>query len=151
MTLAHPKIKPPPAKAERKSWPEKVKQEVRERSGGVCEAHRIKARYGLPKSCDRKAEDLDHMKPVWAHGKSTTENAAHLCKDCHKVKTRIDNREAKEASRKQGYTGQAARRAKRKAAGKKALIQSRNNLGWKPDNYVSPLSKAGRKGNRDEC
>lgn len=124
MTLAHPKIKPPPAKGERKSWAAKVKQEVRERSGGVCEAHRIKARYGLPKSCDRKAEDFDHMKPVWAHGQSTTENAAHLCKDCHKVKTRIDNREAKEASRKQGYTGQAARRAKRKAAGNAPLIKS---------------------------
>tara|TARA_B100000678_G_scaffold290996_1_gene305728 strand:- start:1058 stop:1480 length:423 start_codon:yes stop_codon:yes gene_type:complete len=112
MTLAFPKRKPPPEKPKRKPWPANVSREIEERSGGICEAHRIPERYGLPKSCTRKAGDKDHIRPSTFGGPSTAENGAHLCDPCHDLKTLIDNREAKKSNRIRLEAGQQSKRGK---------------------------------------
>lgn len=108
MTLAHPKIKPPPKAEERK----KLK----------------KFEFGFLISLqDGGFNDLD--------------NRALYRKECAREKTKADAGTIAKGRRVRGEKGQLARRRKNGSQ-----IKSRNNLGWKPDNYVSPLSKAGRKG-----
>lgn len=106
-----------------------TKRAIDERSGGVCEAHLIPARYGLPKVCEREAVDYDHVLPDGFDGPPTVENGAKLCVPCHKIKSAIDKADIAKADRRGMRTGQQARR-------------HRNGSSFrKPEGYVSPLSK----------
>ena len=110
----------------RNNFTAKTKRLVRERSGGSCEVHLIPeesrlVRYpALPGTCNRKAVDVDHIQPDWCGGSNTIDNAAHLCKPCHSIKTVTDNKEAKKRARRAGERGQQARHK----AGKTRKIQS---------------------------
>jgi hypothetical protein len=103
----------------RRNFTPKTKALIRERSGGVCEVHRIpeemrRVRYTLlPITCKRKAEEVDHVQCDWAEGDPTPDNGANLCKPCHAIKTRIDKKESAKAARRRGETGQTKRRAQR--------------------------------------
>jgi hypothetical protein len=114
----------------RRNFTAKTKALIRERSGGVCEVHRIpdemrRVRYRLlPMTCKRKAEEVDHVQCDWAEGDPTPDNGADLCKPCHAIKTRIDKKESAKAARRRGETGQHARRSRAKAAGKHKQIAS---------------------------
>lgn len=57
--------------------------------------------------------DVDHVQRLDALGVQTLDNLACLCKGCHAVKTRTDNREAKKGRRIRGEAGQRARRETR--------------------------------------
>jgi hypothetical protein len=112
----------------RRNFTPKTKALIRERSGGVCEVHRIpdemrRVRYRLlPMTCKRAAEEVDHVQCDWAEGDPTPDNGADLCKPCHAIKTRIDKKESAKAARRRGETGQQARRSRAKAAGKHKSI-----------------------------
>lgn len=95
------------------------KRAVRERSNGICEVSRLpRCMYPLlPVSCNRPAEEVDHITPAWCGGPATLENAADLCVPCHRIKTVIDNKEAKKSARRRGEKGQQARRTRAKANG----------------------------------
>ncbi len=121
---------------ERVEFKTAVKRAVRERSGGQCESHLIpRHMYGLPEQCGNDAADFDHITPCAAGGDNSAENCAFLCKPCHRLKSLVDNRMAKKANRRQGKTGQQARR---KRNGSK--LQSRG-FSKAPAGYVSQLSK----------
>lgn len=113
-----------------------VKRAVRERSGGVCESHLIpRHMYGLPEQCANAGADFDHITPCAAGGDNTEGNCAFLCKPCHKFKTLVDNAMAKKANRRQGKTGQQARRKRNGSQ-----IQS-GGFRKPPKGYVSPLNR----------
>ena len=107
----------------RRNFTPATKRAIRERSGGVCEVHRIPEamrtlRYKLlPMTCKRPAEEVDHVQCDWAEGDPTPENGADLCKPCHAIKTRIDKKESAKSARLRGEKGQYARRQRAKAAG----------------------------------
>jgi 5-methylcytosine-specific restriction enzyme A len=65
----------------------RLKAQVRRRSGGYCECSQC-ARLGqrLP------ADEFDHIVPLWEGGGDGLDNLAHLNRDCHKRKTRADER-----------------------------------------------------------
>lgn len=146
MTLAHPKIKPPPKAEERKKLKKFEFGFLIIQQDGKCGC-------GCGQKLDFSQPGMvidEHLISLQDGGSNDLDNRALYRKECADEKTKKDMGTIAKGKRVRGETGQRARRSKRKAAGKKPLIQSRNNLGWKPDNYVSPLSKAGRKGNRDE-
>jgi hypothetical protein len=103
----------------RRNFTPKTKGLIRERSGGMCEVHRIpeemrRVRYQLlPMTCKRPAEEVDHVQCDWAEGDPTPDNGADLCKPCHAIKTRIDKKESAKAARRRGETGQTKRRKER--------------------------------------
>lgn len=80
----------------RREFREPVKAEIRERSGGVCECHRMPAdiAHMFPKHCDRPAVDIDHVfADTLETDKSadlTAEDGAHLSSPCHKIKSASD-------------------------------------------------------------
>ena len=94
----------------RKEFSEKIKRQIAERSGGVCEAHRVPAHYGLPKSCERIAVEKDHIMPEGLGGESTLKNGAALCRPCHELKSVIDTAMMLKADKMGGRVGQQARR-----------------------------------------
>ena len=102
----------------RRNFSPKTKGLIRERSGGVCEVHRVpRCMYpALPESCTRQASEVDHVTPDYAGGEPTVENGADLCGLCHKVKTVTDNKMAKKSNRLKGNS-QADRRQRKKEAG----------------------------------
>lgn len=115
----------------RRNFTPATKRAIRERSGGMCEVHRIPEamrtlRYRLlPMTCKRAAEEVDHVQCDWAEGDPTPDNGADLCKPCHAIKTRIDKKESAKSARLRGEKGQQARRAAKKAEGRHRPIPSR--------------------------
>lgn len=101
-----------PAKSKAEFSPE-VREEIRRRSGGRCEAHidrleisRLWAEellddpsYHLPEGhlrdvCTGRAEHAHHIRRRW-HGEGTAENGLDLCDDCHTwihANVRLSNR-----------------------------------------------------------
>ena len=83
---------------DRREFTEAVKREIRERSGGICECHRMPADiiHMFPKGCDRDATDIDHIyADVLETDKSkplTAADGAHLSKACHLIKTAADQK-----------------------------------------------------------
>ena len=57
--------------------------------------------------------ERDHIIRVDAGGDNSDKNLQLLCVPCHKIKTVVDNREAKKGARVRGEKGQRARREKR--------------------------------------
>jgi hypothetical protein len=94
----------------RKEFSAKTKRQISERSGGVCEAHLAPAHYGLPKACQNKAVEKDHVLPEGLGGPSTLDNGADLCKPCHKIKSVIDAAMMLKADKQGMRVGQQARR-----------------------------------------
>lgn len=117
----------------RKAFSKAIKAEVLKRSGGMCEAE----------GCTRPGRDFDHVKPVAFGGESTLENCQLLCRPCNAEKGIQEGRDAAKADRKGGRSGQYACRQRAKANGTHRAIKSPGFS--KPEGYVSPLSKAGRK------
>lgn len=80
----------------RREFDAATKREIRERSGGVCECHRMPAdiAHMFPKHCDRPAVDIDHVYADTLEsdksGDLTDADGAHLCKPCHKIKSASD-------------------------------------------------------------
>lgn len=65
----------------------KLKRQVARRSGGQCECAECQANGSrLP------AQEYDHIIPLWEGGGDSLDNLAHLNADCHKRKTRADER-----------------------------------------------------------
>lgn len=87
----------------RKPFPVQVRQDVRRRSGGICEKD----------GCDNPAEEFDHGLPVALGGKSNLANCFHLCADCHRKKSALDVKMIAKSDRQGGRSGQWARRMKR--------------------------------------
>ncbi len=48
---------------------------------------------GLP-GCTHKAEEVDHIIPVFEHGTDTPDNLQAVCRNCHKQKTQAEARRA---------------------------------------------------------
>ena len=67
-----------------------IKRKAFQRSGGVCEVHRLPHALGLPETCDGVAKELDHIMPCILGGEATLDNSAYLCKACHRAKTDLD-------------------------------------------------------------
>lgn len=142
MTLAHPKIKPPPEA-------EKRKQLKKFEFGFLIIKQDGKCGCGCGQKLDFSQPGMvidEHLISLQDGGSNDLDNRALYRKECAREKTKADAGTIAKGRRVRGEKGQLARRRKNGSQ-----IKSRNNLGWKPDNYVSPLSKAGRKGNRDEC
>jgi hypothetical protein len=99
----------------RKAFPKSVQAAILQRSGGMCE---------MP-GCKAVGKEFDHYpKPVAKGGLSTLENGRLLCKP-HNASTGIQTaKDVAKADRQGGRSGQYARRAKAKAAGKHRQIQS---------------------------
>jgi len=65
----------------------RLKGQVRKRSGGLCECSQCqRLGHRLP------ADEFDHIVPLWEGGGDGLDNLAHLNRDCHKRKTRQDER-----------------------------------------------------------
>jgi hypothetical protein len=115
----------------RREFSPATKAIIRERSGGVCEVHRIPAEFrairhkALPTKCTRPAKEVDHIECAWSDGDPTPENGADLCVVCHAIKTRIDKKESAKSARLRGEKGQTARRTRAKAEGRYKPIPSR--------------------------
>jgi 5-methylcytosine-specific restriction endonuclease McrA len=103
----------------RRPFPKAVKAEVLKRSGGMCEAE----------GCTRTGRDFDHIKPVAFGGTSTLDNCQLLCRDCNAEKGIQEGRDAAQADRKGGRSGQYARRTRAKAEGRYRPIPSPNVSG----------------------
>ena len=72
--------------------------------------------------------DFDHSLARGLYGKTSAVNGRAVCSgegSCHALKTSEDVARIAKADRMAGRSGQAARRAARKAAGKKPLLQGR--------------------------
>jgi 5-methylcytosine-specific restriction endonuclease McrA len=136
-------------KPPRQEFSAAVKREAAARSGGLCESHRIPAKYGLVSGCGSAARDFDHIQPDAEGGEPTLDNCAHICKPCHSLKTIMDKAIAAKINRQAGRKGQQARRDRAKAEGKQSRWASRKLDGRgfqpKPEGWVSPLSKEGRR------
>ena len=81
----------------RREFPVSVKREALKRSGGFCEISIFQEhkwtqdiKHNFPETCDRVAKELDHILANDLQGDPTIENAAYLCRECHKKKTRSD-------------------------------------------------------------
>lgn len=74
----------------RTEFPKAVLREAFKRSGGVCEVHRLPHVLGLPETCDRVAQEADHILPDILGGEATLDNCAYLCRQCHRQKTDRD-------------------------------------------------------------
>ncbi len=98
----------------RKPFSKAIKAAVLKRSGGMCEAP----------DCNRPGKDFDHVKPVAIGGKSTEDNCQLLCRECNAAKGVQEARDAAKSDRAGGRSGQQARRARAKAAGKHKQIPS---------------------------
>lgn len=72
------------------------------------------------------AHDFDHGLPRGLYGKTSTANGRAICSAiCHRIKTEEDVARIAKADRMAGRSGQYARRASRKAAGKRPQLQGR--------------------------
>lgn len=70
--------------------------------------------------------DFDHSQARGLYGKTSIANGRAICRDtCHREKTEADVAMIAKADRMSGRSGQAARRAARKAAGKRPLLQGK--------------------------
>ena len=84
--------------AGRREFTEAVKREIRERSGGICECHRMPAdiRHLFPKVCGKPASEIDHIyADVLETDKSaplTAEDGADLARPCHVIKSANDQK-----------------------------------------------------------
>lgn len=73
-----------------------------------------------------KPHDFDHSLPRGLYGKTTTQNGRAICTAvCHREKTDTDVAAIAKSDRMGLRSGQQARRAARKAAGKHPLIRGR--------------------------
>lgn len=76
----------------------------------------------------KRPHQFDHIDPHSRGGRTLVVNGRAICSHpftCHKDKSAEDARVKAKISRMAGVTGQAARRAARKAKGMKPLIQGR--------------------------
>ena len=141
--MTRPDVQP----VKRTNFPAKTKRLAKERSGGLCEVDRVPADLrkcwyaALPASCKRAGEDIDHITPDALGGSNDLQNAANLCKPCHKVKTVVDNKLAKKANRIRGKTGQQ----KRLKARGHSSIQGRG-FQKTPENYKHNWGKRPMRG-----
>jgi hypothetical protein len=73
-----------------------------------------------------RAHDFDHSQPRGLYGKTSIANGRAICREtCHREKTENDVAMIAKADRMSGRSGQAARRAARKARGERPLLQGR--------------------------
>lgn len=76
---------------EARFWPKEVTEAIIERSGGRCESliwdkcESISESFSYLYRCSNKAIDKHHKLPKSRGGKSTLENALHLCRECHRL------------------------------------------------------------------
>lgn len=59
-----------------KPIPKKVRDEVRERSGGICEAK-------FSSACERRGYDFHHLKKKSQTGGNSPINIIYICRPCH--------------------------------------------------------------------
>lgn len=75
----------------RREFPTSVRKAALQRSGGFCEAHLLpECIEGVPDKCGNVAKELDHIDCDMFGGEPVLENAAYLCRGCHKIKTKAD-------------------------------------------------------------
>lgn len=131
----------PTPEKRRRATPRQIR-EILERQNGCCAMCGIQL-VDLGDEWVRiiNAFQIDHIQRLDALGSQTLDNLQALCVPDHKEKTRTDNWEAKKGARIRGERGQRARREKRGGSS----IQGRGFSTEKPDDYVSPLSKAARR------
>lgn len=81
----------------RSEFPVAIRRYVAVRSGGRCECYLMPPaiRRCFPETCDRKAEEFDHIVPDMAEGEPTADNCAHLSRSCHLIKTKADQADRK--------------------------------------------------------
>lgn len=99
----------------RKPFSKAIKAEVLKRSAGMCEME----------GCNQVGRDFDHVRPVAIGGASTLDNCQLLCRDCNAAKGIQEARDAAKSDRAGGRSGQQARRARAKEAGKHKAWPSR--------------------------
>jgi len=77
----------------RKNFDAKTKLAAWKRSNGQCEVGRMSEdiKHLFSESCMNVPAECDHIKADILDGEPTLENAAYLCKACHKIKTKSDN------------------------------------------------------------
>ena len=84
--------------ADRREFPERIKAEIRERSGGKCECYRMGPDiiHLFPQPCNREAREVDHLfadiLELEKDAPLTAEDGAHLSTVCHKIKTATDQK-----------------------------------------------------------
>lgn len=84
--------------ANRREFTESVKREIKDRAGGKCENYRMGPDIALlfPRNCPNQPSDIDHIyADVLDDEKSeplTANDGAYLCKQCHAIKTRTDQK-----------------------------------------------------------
>lgn len=119
----------------RKNFTAKTKLAAWKRSGGGCEVHLMDEdiKHLFAPSCDNTAAELDHRVADILDGEPTLENAAYLCRSCHKIKTKSD---ATYRAKRNKHSVNKSRPKKEKRAGRKLQgpsLQSRgfDNTIWK--------------------
>lgn len=78
----------------RENFSRALKRAAQKRSGGRCEVHLLPPDLTeiTGATCDRVAEEFDHVFADCLGGDASLENCAHLCKVHHKVKTATDQK-----------------------------------------------------------
>ena len=117
----------------RREFTEKVKREIRARSGGYCECHMMPSfmRELFPVKCTRKAGDIDHIYPDGLEDEEakleplTAEEGAHLSDVCHPIKTTHDR---KAMARRNGHAVNRNRPKKNKTP--KTVTRPKRKSQW---------------------
>ena len=119
----------------RKNFDAKTKLAAWKRSGGGCEVHLMDEdiKHLFAPSCDNTAADLDHRVADILGGEPTLENAAYLCKACHKIKTKSDAnyRRIRNKSVVNRNRPKKEKRAGRKLQGPNLQSRGFDNTVWK--------------------